>query len=237
VYLQKDDVKKTDLPTDSTVRQYNIELFDIKVQAQDVLSIRFESLSPEEFDFLSEAKESSQMLSPQGAVLFGELVNPEGEIDYPVIGRVKVGGLSVFDAQRKLQELASQFLESPRVVVRIVNFRVTVLGEVKREGQVIIPNNRVSVLEVMGIAGGVGELADRTKIKLIRQDDQGHVTTQYINLLDENFVSSPYFFVHQNDIIVVPPLKQRAFRNYFGPNLALFVSTISVLLLAINLTK
>jgi polysaccharide export outer membrane protein len=221
---------------DTTVREYDIGLYDIRIQPNDVLSVRFQSLSPEEFDFLKQA-ENAQTFNPQGAILFGELVSPEGEINYPVIGKVKVAGLTVFQAQQKLRELATQFLESPKVLVRVVNFRITVLGEVKHEGQVVTQNNRVSMIEVLGLAGGAADLADRSKVKLIRQDESGKVTVQYLNLLDEDFVKSPYYLAHQNDILVVPPLKQRVFRNYFGPNLALFLSAASVLLLVFNLNN
>jgi polysaccharide export outer membrane protein len=234
VYMQKNDIKKKDVPRDSVVREYSIATPDLKIQPQDVLSIRFQSLTTEEFDFLSMAGGTVPLANPQAAIMFGELVSPEGEVNYPVIGKVKVAGLSIFEAQDKLRNLATQFLESPKVIVRVVNFRITVLGEVKHEGQVPLPNNRVSIIEALGIAGGIGELADRSKIKLIRQVNQD-ITVQYINVLDENLVNSPYYYMRQNDILIVPPLKQRAFRTYFGPNLALVVSTVSVLLLAFNL--
>lgn len=235
VYMQKDDVKKADVKLDSTVRTYDLSLHDIRVRPQDILSIRFTSLSPEEFDFLATANATPNALNPATAALSGELVNANGEINYPVIGKVNVAGLTVFEVQQKLTDLAKQFLESPKVTVRIVNFRVTVLGEVKQEGQVTTINNRVSLMEVIGLAGGLGEMADRSKIKIIRQSETGAVSVQYVNVLDENIVKSPFYYAQQNDIIVVPPLKQRAFRNYFGPNLALFVSTVSVLLLTVNL--
>lgn len=237
VYMQKNDVKDAEVPTDTTVRKYEMSKRDIKIRPMDILSVRFESLSPEEFDFLSTREAQQNMLNPQSALLFGELVNEDGDINYPVIGKVKVAGLTIFEAQNKLIELAKQFLESPKVVVRIVNFRVTVLGEVKKEGQVTTVNNRVSVMEIIGLAGGLGELADRSKIKLIRESETGEVTVQYINVLEEDLVNSPFYYAQQNDIIIVPPLKQRPFRTYFGPNLALAVSTVSVLLLAFNLIK
>lgn len=236
VYLQKDDVKKKDIPVDTVLRTYPVEMLDTKIESGDVLAIRFESLTVEEFDFLNGGGNAAVLANPQAALIFGELVDEKGEVIYPVIGPVKVGGLSIFEAQTLLQKHADEFLESPKVSVRIVNFRVTVLGEVKREGQIPIANNRASMIEVLGIAGGLAEMADRSKIKVLRME-HGEMKVHYVNLLDEKFVTSPFYFAHQNDIIIVPPLKQRAFRNYFGPNLALVVSTVSVLLLAFNLIK
>lgn len=236
VFMQHNDVKSDKVVIDSTLRMYSPHAKDITLRAGDVLAVRFESLSPSEIDFLS-ARGGSMMGTPQSVVLFGELVDPNGTISYPVIGKVAVGGLTVFEVQDKLQSLASQFLQSPKVTVRVANFRVTVLGEVKKEGQVSLPNNRVSIIEVVGLAGGLADLADRSKVKLIRQLSDGQVAVQYINLLDENLINSPFYYIQQNDILIVPPLKQRPFRNYFGPNLTLFVSAMSVFLLAYNLVN
>jgi polysaccharide biosynthesis/export protein len=233
--VQKNDVKDKGVPIDTIVRRYQVESIDYKVQPLDVLSIRFESLSDDEYDFLN-TNLGGQVVanSPIQAMLAGELVTPQGEVSFPVIGKVKVAGLDVFEIQDKLQKLADEFLESPKVIVRLINFRVTILGEVAREGQITLPNHRVSILEAIGLAGGVGELADRSRVKLIRQKDN-KVDIQYLNLLDENLITSPYYYVYQNDILVVPALDQRNFRRYFGPNLALVTSSLSVLLLAVNL--
>lgn len=237
VLLQKDDVNVKSLPIDFTVRTYSIDSFQYKIQSNDILYIRFESLTPKEFDFFS-SPTSQQNVSITGAnaLVFGELVDEKGEIPFPVIGKLKVSGFTVFQIQENLQQVAKQYIESPVVKVRLINYRITILGEVLKEGLIPLGNNRVSMLEALGLAGGLGELADRSSIKLIRQRD-GKTEVQYLNLLDENFINSPYYYVYQNDVLIVPPLKQRPFRKYFGQNLALVVSSLSLLLLALNLMK
>jgi polysaccharide export outer membrane protein len=236
VVLQKNDVHDTDMLRDSVLRSYNAKRFEYRVQPHDILSVRFQSLTSEEFDFFGKSNAQVAGAVFGGPLLFGDLVDEKGELSFPVVGKVVVAGLTVFEIQDKLQALADQYLESPSVKVRLLNFRVTVMGEIGREGTISINNNRATLLEVITLAGGLGELADRSKIKLIRQQGS-EVDVQYLNVLDENFITSPYYYAHQNDILVVPPLKQRTFRKYFAGNVSLIVSSVSLVFLVINLTR
>lgn len=232
-YVQKDDLHE-EVPLDSVVRSYQLQDYEYRVQSEDILSVRVESLTDEEFDFLSMTGNRAGGGNLQNQSLFGFLVDEEGMIEFIDEGKVRVAGLTIFEIQDRLQDIAAKYLEQPVVRVRLLNFRFTVLGEVNSEGVMNSFNNRVSILEAIGLAGGLGELADRSQLKLIRQ--KGDTTeVAYVNLLDEDLMRSPYYYVHQNDVLVVPPLKQRPFRRYFGQNLSLFVSTISTVLLIVTL--
>ncbi|NOS93100.1 MAG: polysaccharide export protein [Cyclobacteriaceae bacterium] len=241
VYLQKDDLKKRDFPRDTVLRSHELVFNEYKIQPLDMLSINFETLSDEsdQFDFLSKLnpRMSSNMPSGgQGAAQNGVFVNPDGEIQYAVLGKIKIAGLTIFQAQEKIRDAASKYMPDVIVRVRMLNFRFTVLGEVNGEKTVTSVNPRVTMMEAIGMAGGLSELADRKTIKVIRQ--KGSITeVHYVNLLDEKFIESPYFYVQQNDLIIVPPLRQRTFRRYFTTNLAIVTTAISFGLLIYTLSK
>lgn len=239
VLLQKDDLHKKELPKDSTVRTYPITSFEYRIQPQDALYIKFESVGKEsEFNFLiSEQQANMNANNPGAMVLNSDLVDEQGEVNFPVVGKIKVAGYTIFQVQDTLQAVADRYFEgSVKVRVRLVNFRFSVLGEVNQEGSVTSFNNRVTLTEAIALAGGIGELADRANVKVLRMKN-GITEVGYVNLLDENVISSPYYYINQNDVLIVPPLKQRPFRRYFGQNLSLFVSSLSVLLLVINLSR
>jgi polysaccharide biosynthesis/export protein len=235
VYLQKEDVNVKDLPKDTVVRTYDLQNYEYRIQPEDNISVKFESLTPKEYDiFNRNSVQQNQNLSQGNAILIGELVDPMGEITYPVVGKVKVAGLTVYEAQVKLQQIADQYLEAPVVKVRLINFRFTLLGEANSEGTVVLSNNRIGFIEAIGLAGGLTDLADKKNIKLIRQEN-GKAKVQYIDLLDENFFKTEEYYVHQNDILIIPALRQRPYRKYFGENLSLVISSLSLLLISLTL--
>jgi polysaccharide biosynthesis/export protein len=242
-YLQKDDVnvKGDVIAKDSVLRTYQLSDFEYKLQPEDILSVQFFSLTPEEYDFFSLKQNqggntSQQFTTGASTLVYGYLIDEKGEIEFPVVGTVRISGLTVFEAQNKIVEVASQYLESPVVEVRLLNFRFTVLGEVRREGTINSLNNRITMLEAIGLAGGFTDFADKSNVKVIRQGE-GKAQVYYLNLLDESFVDSPFYYMNQSDVIVVPPLRQRPYQIYFGKNLALVISSVSLLLIVLNLIK
>jgi polysaccharide export outer membrane protein len=241
VYLQKNDVKKTDMPRDTVVRKYDLHIQEYKIQPLDILSIRIESLTPEDYNFIAKLYPIIEQSGGGGGgaarnPISGFLVDNNGYIEFPVAGKLKFAGLSVFEAQEMLRKSFQPYLKDPVARVMLMNFRFTVLGEVIGEQLVVSTNTRVTMMEAIGLAGGLTELADRTKIKVIRQvGNQSQVF--YVNLLEEELLTADHYYIQQNDIIMVPPLKQRPFRLYWSQNLSLFVSTVSVVLLIVNLSK
>lgn len=240
LYLQEETDLYGPAPKDSVLRSYEIGSYNYLLQHEDVLSIQISTLTPPEYDFFSQGLPQGQQMNVGGmrgggGAMFGYLIDKNGEIEFPVVGKVKFAGLTIYEAESMVQEMASEYLEEPVVKVRLLNFRFTVIGETRSRGEAINTfNNRLSMMEAIGLAGGLGELADLRNVKIVRQHEN-IAKVHYVNLLEEQFIESPFYYVHPNDIIVVPPLKQRPFRNYFGENLGLIVSSLSLLILVLNL--
>lgn len=231
VYLQKDGElkKRKDIPRDTVLRTHKLSIKEYRIQPLDLLSIQFETLGEDNdaFDFLSK-------LNPQvrttgninSAAASGILVDKEGDIEYPVLGKIPVAGLTLFQARDSIRVIAGKYISDVIVRVRMMNFRFTVLGEVNNEQTVVSTNTRLTMSEAIGLAGGLGELADRSLVKVVRQKGDS-TEIYYLNLLQEELIESPHYYVQQNDVIIVPPLKQRTFRKYWVANIGIITATIS----------
>src|SRR5690606_1771797 len=134
------------------------------------------------------------------------LVDDNGEIDCPVIGKVKIAGLSPEETRALLRERLSEYLKDPIINIRLRNFTVTVLGEVNRPGTYPVNGEQISILEALGLAGDLTIKAVRTNIMVIRDFDGTKVYTR-INLLDKNAMNSPVYYLTQNDVVYVEPNK------------------------------
>ncbi len=243
MYLQHQDELKErkHILKDTILRSHKLNVVEYRIQPLDILSVSFETLSDENdsFDFLSRLTTGSRASGggnvSSSAAATGIVVNIEGEIEFAVLGKIKLAGLTIFQAQDTIQAVAEKYIPDVIVRVRMLNFRFTVLGEVNGEKTVTSATTRLNMMEAIGQAGGLSELADRSNVKVIRQNGN-NVEIFYVDLLKEEYLESSFYYVQQNDVLIVPALKQRTFRRYFTGNLGIITSTLSFALLIYTLS-
>jgi len=134
----------------------------------------------------------------------GYVVDNNGEIDFPVLGKVKLEGLTLEEAQNLIAQKVAQSAKKPIVNIRILNFKVTVIGEVARPGSFTISNNRINVLEALGLAGDMTPYAVRENV-LVIHEKEGVRSMERLDLTDKKVFNSPFFYLQQNDIVYVQP--------------------------------
>lgn len=169
-------------------------------------------------------------------------MNNSGEIDFPVIGTLRVGGLTKNEAESLIRERLRPYLkEAPIVTVRMANYKISVLGEVARPGSFTIGNEKVNVLEALAMAGDMTIYGVRDNVKLIREDESGKRKIINLDLNNAGIVTSPYYYLKQNDILYVTPNETKAKNSDIGNSTTLWVSSISILVsiagLLVNILK
>ena len=158
------------------------------------------------------------------------LVNNEGDIDFPVLGRIHIGGLTKNEAEDLIREKLKPYLrETPIVTIRMVNYKISVLGEVAKPGTFIVDNEKVNVLEALAMAGDMTIWGLRNNVKLIRENADGQREIILLDLNKADIIDSPYYYMQQNDIIYVSPNKTKAKNSDIGQSTSLWVSGTSIL--------
>jgi polysaccharide export outer membrane protein len=153
-------------------------------------------------------------------------VDANGQIDMPVIGLIPVAGLTIKEAEEKIEKTSADYLRSPSVSIRLMNFQITLIGEVLRQGTFILPDPRVNILEAIGQAGGLTENANRQNIRIIRSENNT-AKIYALNLLEDNSLSSQNFFLTPNDIVLVNPRRALADRQQRLATISLGFSLIT----------
>ena len=214
----------------------SLPLYDAEIMPKDLLSITVNTTDPQ-----AAAPFNLTVQTPLNAALTNintttqptlqqYLVNNKGEIDFPVIGRLQVGGLTKNQAEALLREkLHPSLKESPIVTVRMANYKISVLGEVARPGTFTVGNEKVNILEALAMAGDMTVYGIRDNVKLIREDATGKREIITLNLNNADLVLSPYYYLRQNDILYVTPNKTKAKNSDIGSSTTLWFSATSIL--------
>ncbi|MDJ0367192.1 polysaccharide biosynthesis/export family protein [Hymenobacter sp. H14-R3] len=203
------------------------------IQPSDVLSIRVQSVQPELNDLfnISDAR-SLGASDPSTLYLNGYSVNAEGQISLPTVGKLQVGGLSVEQVQALVQQRVTSFASGANVLVKLISFKLTVLGEVRTPGRYFVYNGQANVLEALGLAGDLTEFGNRQNVKLIRQTPKGSEVV-LLDLTDPALLRSPYYYLLPNDALYVEPLKARTSRANAN-NLGIVFAGISAIVLLLS---
>jgi len=185
------------------------------IQPNDILQISILTLDPESNSVLTPANSGSfsvQAGAATGAVpqtISGFMVDADGSIELPLAGKIKVAGLTTIQARDLIRSKIAVLYKEPVVSVRFANFTITVLGEVARPSTYVVPNEKISIIDAIGMAGDLTIYGKRENILLTR-DSSGHKIFTRFNLNSSDIMQSPYFYLKQGDIVYVEPAKSKA---------------------------
>lgn len=215
----------------------NQKKIEYKIKPGDNLYIKIVSIDEKTSALFNtmDARYANTMNSDASIYLNSYTVNENGYMDFPLIGKVLVKNLSVEEVKNEIQQSLNEYIKESVVIVKLVNFYVTMLGEVRRPGEYRVYQDELNVFEAMSMAGDLTDFANRNEVKLVRQTKQGSEIID-IDLTDQNFLTSDYFYLMPNDIIYVEPLKGKQFTFANFPYAIIF-SAISTTLLLINYFK
>jgi polysaccharide export outer membrane protein len=219
-----------------------------KIQSNDILSIVVGSLNAEANEVFNTPNlfttASTNYSSTGGGARvqpLGYLVDNDGNIEVPLVGKVKIAGLTTTDAADTLRLRLQNFLKEPSVIVRNLNFKISVLGEVRIPAVYVIPDEKITLPEVLSLAGDLTIYGNRNNVMIIREEN-GKREYARLDLTTRDIFDSPYYYLHKNDVIYVEPVKAKMLdtdsRIRTVPLIVTIVGGISTLgILILNLTR
>ncbi|MTG98362.1 MULTISPECIES: polysaccharide biosynthesis/export family protein [Myroides] len=205
------------------------DLLMIIVSAEDV-----EAAAP--FNLINSM--TSNPLNPAGTGQMQQqlyLIDNNGYVQFPVLGNIKLGGMTRKDALNYLSKEIGQYINNPIINLRIMNFKVTVQGEVNKPGVHSINSERLTLSEAIALSGDMTVYGKRENVLIIREID-GHRVPIRVDMTKSDFMNSPFYYLNQNDIVYVEPNKTRVNSSVVGPNLSLGLSALSLLVTIIALS-
>lgn len=202
--------------------------FTSKFKVDDLVSIHVSTLDPEAsapFNLIRGAEEGGNLRAEQ----VNYLVDKNGEIDFPVIGKIKIEGLSPAETRELLRERLKDYLKDPIINIRIRNFTVTILGAVNRPGTYPVNGEQITIMEALGYAGDINIKGRRDNVMVIRDFDGTKVYNR-INLNSKEALKSPVYYLTQNDVVYVEPNKSGKTESNLDQRASIALSVISMLI-------
>lgn len=215
------------------------QLYDAKIQPKDLLTITVSSEDMEAaipFNLTVGTVQTAARYVTSQPTLQTYLVDNAGFIDFPTLGLLYVGGMTKNEVESMIKgKLRKNFKSDPIVNVRMVNYKISVIGEVLRPNAYTISNEKVNVFEALALAGDLTIYGKRDGVKLIRENADGTKKIIPLDLNDANIIYSPYYYLQQNDVLYVEPNKAKAQNSDVGSVTSLWFSATSILISLVSL--
>lgn len=213
------------------------QLYDFRIMPKDELNILVSTSDPEASAPFYRKIGQPVTKTPNnlnagydGAKLLVYLVDNEGDIDFPVLGKLHVKGMTTRECEAMIRERLKEYLnEVPNVAVRSNNYKFSVLGEVSRPGTYTSENEKMTVFEALAKAGDMTLFSVRNDVHLMREDTEGKRQIYKLDLTRADIANSPYFYIQQNDVIYVKPTKAKVRTNTFNSNASMWITILSVI--------
>ena len=211
------------------------QLYDFRIMPKDELTIVVSTTDPEAsapfYRKIGQSKEggSSSTMGINNADLLSYLVDNNGCIDFPVLGMIKVMGLTNRECEALIREKLQPYLkEAPNVTVRTSNYKFSVLGEVNSPGTYTTEAEKVTIFEALAQAGDMTLFSVRNDVQLLREDSTGVRRVYHLDLTQADIAQSPHFYLQQNDVVYVKPTKAKVRSNTFSGNSSMWLTLLSV---------
>ena len=224
---------------DNMGQQQKIDSYEIKIQPDDLLMIIVSAEDPEialPFNLTSIAVQnpgrSGGAIGQPVMQLY--LVDAAGSIEFPVLGKLKVGGLSRSEVLQMLQQKIGVYIKSPIINLRVMNFKVSVQGEVNAPGTYTVDSERITLIEALSKARDLTIYGKRNNILIIREID-GSKSYNRVDITKADFINSPFYYLAQNDVVYVEPNQNKINGAAIGPNTGVIISITSILITLITL--
>jgi polysaccharide biosynthesis/export protein len=205
------------------------------IQTRDIMYVKIYSLNEDMSNLINQTTGSNQQSLYQNETslyINGYTVSDSGYIEIPILGKVQVEGKTIDEALTSLRERASIYLKDAMVTIKLLSFKVSVIGEVYRPGTYNNYTNQLTVLEVISMAGDITDYGNRKQVLVLRPTTSGTKTFR-LDLTSKDILTSDGFFLLPNDIVYVEPIKSKSFRINI-PTLTLALTTVTTLILVLN---
>ena len=207
---------------------------DYYLQVGDLISVQISTTTEQFHDFFNQEQVSNSQLMMQNPYLYGYLVKEDGFLDLPSLGRVKAEGFTLRELENIIKQIAMTYFENPVVKLNIINFEITILGEVNNPGTFKIVDPEVNILYALSLANDITQFGDRKKVKIIRNDNESNKVF-YVDLTKKDILNNSDFILQPHDIIYVAPLRKKFFAFQNITNLvSMSISAITLFLLITN---